>query len=138
MPGALWRFALRLRIDPALRDRTLGQAVFVGIFAFGLTSFDFLLTSGMDWSPDISAVASEPVHRVMARAGSAEVIDPAPVLAAAEVQPLDEMAAPNEDLLGGPDTILAAWSQPRPDEALLPVKPLIAVTDDATKLSARV
>lgn len=108
-PGWLWRFILRLRVDPALRDRTLGQAVFAAIFAFGVGSVDFLLTSGLEWSPDMSAVAAEPAHRFIVRAHETGAFEPAPLRAVIELQPLDEMAAPNEDLLGGPDTVLPAW-----------------------------
>ena len=136
-PAWLWRFALRLRVDPALRDRTLGQAVFAAIFAFGLASFDFLVTGGMEWSPDMSAVAAVPAHRYVAvQRQRPEIFEPAPEWITAEVQPLDEMAAPNEDLLGGPNTVLAAWSRPQPDESLLPMKPEAAVASDSSAIKS--
>ena len=121
LPASLWRFALRLRGDAGLRERTLAQAVFAGIFALGLASFDFLLTGGVELTPDFAAVASEPRHAALTTTRLAEAVEAPPLREVAELQPLDEMAAPNEDLLGGPETELSAWRLSAGDE--LPQKP---------------
>lgn len=122
LPFWLWRFAVTFADSRDLRQHAFGQALVAGVFAFGLWSADFLLTGGMDWSPDMSAIAAEPSHTIRtSRAQDGEPVAPPPALTAPALQRLDEMAAPNEDLLGGPDTVLAAWSRPRPERAL-PVK----------------
>lgn len=130
LPAALWRFALRLPREAELRERTLAHAVFAAIFAFALGSFDFLLTGGMDLSPDLSAVASEPVRAAIVDPSTTATFDPPPALVVPDVQPLDEMAAPNEGLLGGPGTVLAAWGLTSADISELPNKPQTIAFED--------
>lgn len=126
LPGALLRFAIRLRYDAALRERTLARAVFAGIFAFAIGSFDFLMTGGPDLiqGPAAEAQAAPLQSRILAYASP---ITETPVSSAAEDaaadaetnadEVMEDASVSSDDLLGGPDTVLAAWREEGPGAA---------------------
>lgn len=113
IPGALWKFAVRLGHEPALRDRTLAQSVFAAIFAFALGGVDFVITGGPDWNPGAPAIANHaPARHVVAVALATPIMEAPPTLVTEEAETLGEATLPTEELLGGPDTMLAAWGVP--------------------------
>lgn len=124
LPGALLRFAIRLRYDAAQRERTLAQTVFIGIFAFAIGSFDFLMTGGPDLiqGPAAEAQAS-PMRYGIARyrpvaARPAAIVEnaDAPEEEAADLE-FEDASVSADDLLGGPDAVLAAWREDEPSAA---------------------
>jgi hypothetical protein len=92
-----------------LRERTLAQTVFAGIFMFAAGSFDFILTGGPDWNPGATAIAAPMPVRHVAASRPTPVTEAPPAPVEPESITHEEATAPVEDLLGGPDTILAGW-----------------------------
>lgn len=101
--------ARRIWRNPAKRDRVKAHLAFLLIFAFVVSSVDYLITGGPDWNPAGDAYAMEMTGpRSYATPVSAE-----PTALAAETEETELMAEVDysfttETLLGGPDTILAA------------------------------
>lgn len=106
--SATWTRLQRLLSDPAWRERVLARVVFASIFAFAIGAFDFLITSGPDWSPGATAAAAPAPARlaVLPTAFPLETPPPAPANFAEAIADPD---APIPELLGGPDTRLASW-----------------------------
>ena len=92
------------RTNPAVRERTSALAAFGFIFAFGLFSFDYVITGGPDWNPGASAAPLEHARLRSQPLAAAPYEAPPPL-------PEFDLAAhapegPVGELLGGPDTLL--------------------------------
>jgi hypothetical protein len=118
MLGHAWRRASAyyraLREDPAARDRAAAASVFAFIFAFAVVSVDYVITGGPDWNPgaeaaELPAALTAPV--ALAPPPRFPDAGPPPPLEAPEPVEADYWRT-TDDLLGGPETILAAHGAP--------------------------
>ncbi|MBX3510484.1 MAG: hypothetical protein KF700_04735 [Hyphomonadaceae bacterium] len=97
------------------RDRVSCVSAFVLIFAFAITSFDYLLVGGPDWTPGpAQAQAAElpggALHTPAAFVPAAAPLENLPPIGAPAVDPALELAAYTpgigaEQLLGGPNAM---------------------------------
>lgn len=98
---------------PANRERSKASAVFAAIFAFTAAGVDYVVTGGPDWNPGGVAYAMEinPTQTrgdLVVRAGPLAPTQNAEDDAWIEIAPID-YSFTTETLLGGPDTVLAAY-----------------------------
>lgn len=129
---------------PANQERTKSSAVFAAIFALTLVGVDYVVTGGPDVSPGGVAYAME-IPQAAPRAEHVVRAGPLPPTrleqedAAALAEPVD-YSFTTEVLLGGPDTVLAAYEPfaggvtrvgDKPD-----VQPGALEADDAVKSKA--
>ncbi|MEZ5994787.1 MAG: hypothetical protein R3C25_03460 [Hyphomonadaceae bacterium] len=115
----LLRFGGELRSNPQARDRAMAFGAFAAIFAIGITSVDLLITGSADIEPAQAYAMEVAQPRTIApptilAAAPAPVTQPVAQLVALPLEEVDYSVAA-EELLGGPDTMLAAQGAGMPE-----------------------
>ena len=119
----LWRF----KRSPEQRDRAAAMATFafIGLFAFG--SVDAIITGGADFGPSSAYAGEYSGPRVVAAApATVPVIEPVADTETKKtvVAELVDYSFTAEELLGGPEPVLAISNEPMADEFIIGEKPI--------------